>query len=193
MKQKNAYQTAEVIQTDSTLDNFIGKNGIYIAMASTFAGLFVGIPLLIWFWNTTVISLGAILLLLFVCGALGLMQWKYVKNHLDMEYHQFSMYAFSGFGMCLINFIFCLNSLIYVKGETKIYNVESISINDTGIAIALSGDGHTAPFERNVTNCIKENYDQIYGIKKIVVIVNTGLFGFKRVAGCAIIQGDSGQ
>ena len=131
LKQKNAYfknrfseskeifsdssfdsQAGQVVQPTSTLDNFIRKNGIYIAMASTFIGLFAGIPLLIWFWNNTVISVGVVFLLLFVCGSLGLIQWKYVKNYLDMEYHQFSMYAFSGFGMCLINFIFCLNKRV---------------------------------------------------------------------------------
>jgi hypothetical protein len=187
------FQAGQVVQPTSTLDNFIRKNGVYIAMASTFIGLFAGIPLLIWFWDNTVINVGVVFLLLFVCGSLGLIQWKYVKNHLDMQYHQFSMYAFSGFGMCLINFIFSLNSLLYINGETKIYSVESIFVNTAGLEIVLSGDGHTAPFERDVTNFIKENYDEIYGIKKIVVTVNTGLFGFKRVTGCAIIQNDSGH
>ncbi|MCX6294832.1 MAG: zinc-dependent peptidase, partial [Bacteroidetes bacterium] len=62
--------------------SILKRNGIYIAMAATFFGLFGGLPLLIWFWSTTIISIGAVFIIFFICGALGLLQWKYVKEYL---------------------------------------------------------------------------------------------------------------
>jgi hypothetical protein len=181
-------ETGEVIEPPSAFEMFIRRKGIYIAMTSTFIGLFAGIPLLIWFWSCTVISIGGILILLFLCGSLGLIQWKYVRSHMDMEYHQFSMYSFSGFGMCLINFIFILNTLIHIGGYTKTFDVVSVSPTSQGIEVILSGDGHDKPFERNVANFIYDHFDNIPPTKKITVTVNKGLFGFDMIEDCKIIN-----
>ena len=180
-------QTGEVIMPPSSLEYFIRKKGIYIAMASTFIGLFAGIPLLIWFWSYTVISIGGILILLFLCGSLGLIQWKYVKNHMDMEYHQFSMYSFAGFGMCLINIIFCLNTFIHVSSKTRTYDVISMQATSQGIDVVLSGEGDSRPFERNVGNFINDHFKRIPApVKAITVKTNTGLFGFDMVESCEV-------
>ncbi|MGZ4048156.1 MAG: zinc-dependent peptidase [Bacteroidia bacterium] len=182
--------TGEVILPPSFLQHFIKTKGIYIAMVSTFIGLFAGIPLLIWFWSCTVISIGGILILLFLCGSLGLIQWKFVRNHLDMEYHQFAMYSFSGFGMCLINIIFCLNFFIHVKTYTKTYDVVSIASTSQGIEVVLAGDGHNVPFERNIGNYINEHFTNIPDAQKITVKVNTGLFGFDMIEDCTVDDGN---
>lgn len=179
-------ETGEVILPPSPLQHFIRTKGIYIAMGSTFIGLFAGIPLLIWFWSCTVISIGGILILLFLCGALGLIQWRYVRSHMDMEYHQFSMYSFSGFGMCLINIIFILNSLIHISSSTKTYDVISISPTSQGIEVVLSGEGNSRPFERNVANFINDHFEIIPDAKKMIVKVNKGLFGFDMIEDCII-------
>ncbi|MBL0328219.1 MAG: zinc-dependent peptidase [Bacteroidetes bacterium] len=166
----------------------IQRNGIYIAMISTFIGLFVGIPLLIWFWSTTVISIGAVFILLFFCGALGLIQWKYVKPYLDMEYHQFSMYAFSGFGMCLINFLFCLNTFIPVKHTTVTYEVVAFQNGSHGLEVTLSGEGNSTALERNVINYMIEHFDRYEDARRVVVNKTTGLLGMDRVESCQIIN-----
>ncbi len=179
-------QTGEAIIRPSSFEYFIRKKGIYIAMASTFIGLFAGIPLLIWFWSCTVISIGGILILLFLCGSLGLIQWKYVKNHMELEYHQFSMYSFAGFGMCLINIIFCLNTLIHISSKTKTYEVISLEATSQGIDVVLSGEGTSRPFERNVGNFINDHFDRIPAVDRITVKVNTGLFGFDMIENCVV-------
>ena len=184
-------QTGNVISPPSAVENFIKKRGIYIAMGSTFFGLFAGIPLLIWFWSCTVISIGGILILLFLCGVLGLIQWKFVRNHLDMEYHQFSMYAFSGFGMCLINFIFCLNTLIQVNSETKTFNIISLQSTSQGLDVVLAGEGNSRPLERNVGNFISNNFKIIPEGRVLRVKINKGLFGFDMVEECAFSSDSS--
>ena len=179
-------QTGEVITPPTSLEYFIRTKGIYVAMASTFIGLFAGIPLLIWFWSCTVISIGGILILLFLCGALGLIQWKYVRSHMDMEYHQFAMYSFSGFGMCLINIIFTLNFFIHINSSIKTYDIISISPTSQGLEVVLAGDGNSAPFERNVANFINDHYKLIPEGNKMSVKINKGLFGFDMVEDCII-------
>ena len=168
----------------SLFETTIQRNGIYIAMTATFVGLFAGIPLLIWFWSTTVISIGSIFIMLFICGALGLIQWKYVKNYLDMEYHQFSMYAFSGFGMCMVNIIFCLNNFIPVNTSDKTYDIISFSNTSQGLEVTLAGEGHDGPLERNVATYLQEHYDKFQGAKKVNIVLETGLFGLDIVKDC---------
>jgi hypothetical protein len=171
----------------SLLNTTIRQHGIYIAMIATFIGLFAGIPLLIWFWSTTAISIGAVFIMLFICGALGLIQWKFVKHHLDMEYHQFSMYAFSGFGMCLINFVFLLNHFIHVNSFTQTYDILLLTNGNQGLEITLSGDDHSQAFERNVAGYIVEHYKNIYDAKKVTVSASTGMFGMDMVEDCKLI------
>lgn len=170
----------------SPVKHFIKTKGIYVAMASTFLGLFAGIPLLILFYSTTIVSLGSIMFMFFLCGALGLIQWKFVKNLLDLEYHQFSMYAFSGFGMCLINFIFFLNQMIHINSYSKTYEVISFSKVSDGFEIRLAGEEDDPAFERNVASFIFENNKRASQPKKVTVVVATGLFGFEMINDCKI-------
>ncbi|MFL5765159.1 MAG: zinc-dependent peptidase [Bacteroidia bacterium] len=171
----------------SVIISTIRENGIYVAMVATFVGLFGGIPLLIWFWSTTVVSIGALFIMLFACGAVGLIQWKWLRPYLDLEYHQFAMYAFSGFGMCMINFIFCLNTLIHVSSAVKTFNVVSFSNDSSGLMVKLSGEAHSEAFERNVANYILDHHlDHFYEAKTITVDVTTGLFGFDMIRDCQL-------
>ena len=171
----------------SLLQTTIQRHGIYIAMTTTFLGLFAGIPLLIWFWSTTVISIGAVFIMLFICGALGLIQWKFVREYLDMEYHQFAMYAFSGFGMCLINVIFCLNTFIPIKNSSATYEIVSFENGNQGLEIRLSGEGNSSSLERNVASYLIDNFDKFYDAKKVIVTRSTGLFGLDRLYDCQLI------
>jgi MtfA peptidase len=183
-----SYETA--IENNSTelgtVKKFIKTKGIYVAMAATFFGLFAGIPLLILFYSNTLVSLGNIMILFFLCGALGLIQWKFVKDLLDLEYHQFSMYAFSGFGMCLVNLIFFLNHTVHIHSYSKTYEVISFINGSDGLKITLGGDGHDATLERNVASYIFDHNDRIPVAKKVTVDVVTGLFGFEMINDCTI-------
>ena len=170
----------------SPVQQFIKKRGIYVAMISTFIGLFAGIPLLIVFYSNTMISLGNIMILFFICGALGLIQWKFVKNLLDLEYHQFSMYAFSGFGMCLVNFIFLLNHMIHINTYSKTYEVIDWVSDSNGLTVILGGDGHESTLERNVDRFIVDNNQKIPVASKITVVVDKGLFGFEMISDCKL-------
>lgn len=172
----------------SLFQTTVQRNGIYIAMISTFIGLFVGIPALIWFWSTTVISLGAVFILLFICGALGLIQWKYVRTYLDMEYHQFAMYAFSGFGMCLINFLFCLNTFIPVDHKTITYEIVAFQNGSQGLQVTLAGEGNSISLERNVINYMIEHFEKFEDAKQVTVSKTTGLLGLDRVKKCELIN-----
>lgn len=171
----------------SLFQTTVQRHGIYIAMTATFIGLFAGIPLLIWFWSTTVISIGAIFIMLFICGALGLIQWKYVREYLDMEYHQFAMYAFSGFGMCLINIVFALNTFIPIKSTTAAYEILDFTNGNKGMEIVLSGEGNSSSLERNVATFVMDNFDKFYDAKKVIVTKSTGLFGLERINDCQLI------
>lgn len=171
----------------SLFQTTVQRNGIYIAMTATFIGLFAGIPLLIWFWSTTVISIGAIFIMLFICGALGLIQWKYVRDYLDMEYHQFAMYAFSGFGMCLINIVFTINTLIPVNSSTVTYEILDFTNGNQGLEITLAGEGNSSSLERNVASFVMDNFDKFYDAKKVMVTKSTGLFGMERINDCQLI------
>jgi hypothetical protein len=170
----------------SVLRNTIQRKGIYIAMTATFFGLFAGIPLLIWFWSTTVVSIGTVFVMLFISGSLGLIQWKYVRDYLDMEYHQFSMYAFSGFGMCLMTFVFCLNTFFPIHSENKTYDIVSFNNGNQGLEVTLIGEGNSAALERNVATYLSEHYELFYGAKKVLVTSSTGLFGMDRLNACQV-------
>lgn len=179
-------QASDTVFISNTFREFIRKKGIYVAMTTTFIGLFLGIPMLIYFWSTTLISTGTILIMLFVAGALGLLQWKFVKDLLDLEYHQFSMYAFTGFGMCLTNFVFFLNHVILVSTHTQTYEVIGYTNGPNGLEITLAGEDNSENLERNVASYIFDNYDRIPVAKTITVTTDRGLFGFEMINDCKI-------
>jgi MtfA peptidase len=191
----NTRETSIISDYDTALENsfelspvqhFIKTKGIYVAMAATFFGLFAGIPLLILFYSNTLISMGNIFFMFFICGALGLIQWKFVKNLLDLEYHQFSMYAFSGFGMCLMNFIFFLNHIVHIHSYSKTYEVISFYHASDGIEITLGGEGHEPELERNVASFMFDKFERDSQPEKVTVEVSTGLFGFDVINDCKI-------
>jgi hypothetical protein len=185
---KTTETAVESLRPLNRTQRFIKTKGIYVAMAATFLGLFAGIPLLIIFYSNTMVSLGNIFFMFFICGALGLIQWRFVKDLLDLEYHQFSMYAFSGFGMCLINFIFFLNHTVSFTSYSKTYEVISFYPIQDGYEIVLAGEGHEPALERNVASFIFSQYKEVSKPKKVTVVVATGLFGFEMVNDCKINQ-----
>lgn len=181
-------ETGEPYTPSPQLKDFIKQKGIYVAMATTFIGLFFGIPMLTYFWSATVISAGTIILLLFLCGVLGLFQWRFVKHHLDMEYHQFSMYAFAGFGMCFLNLIFLLNHMLHVSTSVKTYEVVSFKKGPYGLEILLQGEGSNSSLERGVEDYIEDHYERIPEAKKVIVTTDRGLFGMEMIEDCRIIN-----
>jgi hypothetical protein len=185
-------QNEESYPQEKKFHRFIRTKGVYIAMISTTLGLFIGIPLLFWLASVTLISIGTIMLLIFGCGALGLIQWNYVKAYLDMEYYQFSMYAFAGFGMCFINLILLCNYMVLVNIYSEAYAVSGIEYNNKRYEVRLAGDDNNT-LERGLNTYLKDHSEFIHidddpqfvlQPKTITVTFDTGLFGFDIIREC---------
>jgi hypothetical protein len=162
------------------LQNFIRKKGIYIAITITVCGL-IGIPILMWFASVIVIDSGTILLLLLCSGMLGLILWKYVKDDIDMEYHHFAMYAFAGFGMCLVNLILLLNFTIRINSHSETYKIARFGYDNQ---IILTGNADYIALERNLDTYVKEHLKDSYSAEKVRITFDTGLFGFDMINNC---------
>jgi Mlc titration factor MtfA (ptsG expression regulator)/uncharacterized protein Veg len=161
-------------------ERFVRAKGLYLAMALTVLG-FVGIPILFWFAAITVIEMGTLLLLLFFCGTLGLLQWKYVKHHIDMAYHQFAMYAYVGFGITLLNLLFFINYSITINSYSKKYEILRAGYYSQFV---IKGDDINRALERNLNSYIK---DYIYSdqlTRNVTISFDTGLLGFDVVKKC---------
>jgi hypothetical protein len=164
---------------DTNFKKFVLKNGIHTAMLITAIGLFVGIPAVYWFIHSTVISIGSIFLMLFVCGSLGLVQWYYLKDYLDMAYHQFSMYAFAGFGLCVLTIILFLNYTIHIGKYTENYEIINCYLKNGSYEVQLSNSNEVVlAVENAVGYYLIEHYEQIPSTKNISVKFEKGLFGF---------------
>jgi hypothetical protein len=184
-KKQNYSDYSNQEQQGTRAQKFIKKNGIYTLMIITTLGLFIGIPSIFWFASTTVISVGSILLMLFVCGGLGLIQWRYIHVYLDMAYHQFTMYAFAGFGMCLLNFIFLLNYNISIGSHSENYFIKSACFNNGSYDVELlNSAGTSAAVESAVGHFIGNNYERMPTSKNISVTFDRGLFGMDIIHDC---------
>lgn len=150
-----------------------------VAMLATAFGLFAGIPLLIWFVSVTIVNVGTLMILIFLCGAVGLLQWRYVKDHLELAYHQFAMFSFSGFAMCLLNLLFLLNMIISIHERKETYEVEKFITSDYNGDFAVSLNDPA--LARNLKNFIDGHFHEMPDGKRITIIYNTGLLGFDRI------------
>lgn len=166
-----------------SIQSFIRSKGIYIAMGATFFGLFIGIPLLIWFSSVMMIRVEAILVLLFALGLLGMVQWKYVKNLIGMQYHEFTMYSFTGFGMCMLNLIFLLNYTIRITQYPATFDIWFVQKSGSKTQIYLRGA--TGVEQRNINNFIENHELNVpEEAKKIFVMFDTGILGCDMVSSC---------
>ncbi|MBL7888160.1 MAG: hypothetical protein JNL24_01335 [Bacteroidia bacterium] len=175
-------------EPDSKLQTFIRTKGIYVVMATTAVGLFVGIPLLFWLYSKMVISIGLLLLLIFCGGTLGLLQWGYFKRLLDMQYHQFAMFSFSGFGMCLVNSILLLNYFTSIDSYSNTYQVAEMSIYNDAFHFTLVGDDVDFALEFVVNDFVTNHYEQLPRIHQIEVQFETGILGINKVVDCQLYQ-----
>lgn len=163
---------------------FVRHKGLYVAMAITVCG-FIGIPVLFWFASVTVISTGALLIILFSCGLLGLLQWNFVKEYIDMAYHQFAMYAFVGFGITLLNLLLLLNYSTSISSYSQTYTIARKGYyNDI---IILGGKPNHA-LERNLNRYINTySGEYMFGAasqQKTEVTFDIGLLGFDKIREC---------
>lgn len=165
------------------VQRIVKSKGIYIAMAATIVGLFIGIPTLFWLAGITRISVAFLMLLIFICGGLGLLQWKYVYRFLDMNYHQFAMYAYSGFGMCLINFLLLLNLFVPISNHTETYAVKHIGIYNGKFQINL-GDEIPQSIADNISEVATREFEYLPNIKFVTVKYNIGILGFDTFSDC---------
>lgn len=163
---------------------FVRHKGLYVAMIATVCG-FIGIPVLFWFASVTVISTGTILVMLFGCGMLGLLQWNFVKEYIDMAYHQFAMYAFVGFGITSLNLLLLLNYLTSVNSYSQTYSVARRGYYNE-VLITQGKPNHA--LERNLNNYIN-NYAQDFLFESFTeyqadITFDVGLLGFDKIREC---------
>lgn len=162
---------------------FVRTKGVYVAMACTMLGLFAGIPMLIWFSMVMLISVGSILVMLFILGAIGLLQWKYFRNHIDMEYRHFAMFAFTGFGMFMINIILLLNFTVRISKHSETYELGWVRQN--GAETQLRINGANERLEEHVNNYLStHSYSFVSDAKTITITFDKGLFGFDMIGDC---------
>ena len=162
---------------------FVKTKGVYVAMASTMLGLFAGIPILIWFSTVIMISVGSIFVMIFIFGAIGLLQWKYFRNNIDMEYRHYAMFSFTGFAMFVINIILLLNFTVRISKHSETYKIGWIRQN--GFETELIIDGVNERFEQHVNTYLNSHsYYFLSDAKTVTVVFEKGLFGFDMIGGC---------
>ena len=159
---------------------FIKKKGLQIAMLTTVAGL-IGIPILFWFTSVITIGIGTLFILLFISGTLGLWQWEFVKKYINMTYNNFAMYAFVGFGVCLVNFILLLNYSIRIKSYSETYTISKHGYNNH---IIYPANRDYRAVKRNLTPYFNEHVNTLSSAKTITVKFDTGLFGMDMIDDC---------
>ncbi len=173
-------------QKETKFRKFIRTKGIYIAMTCTFVGLFIGIPALIWFSNLIMIGVGKLFLLIFIFGTIGLLQWNFFKKHIDIEYHEFVMYCFAGFGMCTLNIALILNFNVIISSHTEIYQIKKIRKTDHSFQVVLQGSDGTSVLEKKVSECLTENYKTLPQEKIVKITFDKGLLGIEIIANCEL-------
>ena len=170
----------QIIRKEKVI-KFIKDKGVYTAMIMIVCGC-VSIPLLFWFSSVIIIGIGPLLSILFGCGLLGLFKWKYLKEHLDMAYNQFAMYAFVGFGMCLLNLILLLNYAISIGEHSQTYTISRKGYYNE---VIIQGTSQNRALERNLNRYIIENIDDTSVLTdKVTVTFKTGLLGFDKISNC---------
>lgn len=170
---------------------FVRKYGLNVAMGATAIGLFGGIPLMFWFYSVMLVPVGMFFLIIFICGMLGLAQWRLVKDHLDMEYHHFSMFAFSGFGMCLSTFLLFLNLVTSIKTQSVTYDYATVNLdNTTGKAYVNGSEYH--PLAVNIDSYLEgRSYWFSSDTHTITIQYTTGILGFDRITGITLDSSNS--
>jgi hypothetical protein len=165
------------------LQEFIKSKGIYVAMASTIIGLFGGIPLLFWMANVTIVNTALLMILIFICGGLGLLQWRYVYRFLDMNYYQFAMYAYSGFGMCLINFLLLLNLWLPITNYSETYTIKHFGVYNQQFQVNLYEDVSQTVID-NISDWANKQFEKTPDVHFVTVTYNTGIIGFDTFGNC---------
>ena len=172
-------QNKKASPAHSRFQRFLVKRGILTAMILTMTGLFAGIPLLVWLASVVIINIGTLMLLIFFCGALGLLQWRFVRDHLDLAYHQYATYAFAGFALCVLNLLLLLNMAVTVHERKETYLVEEfISTDDEGKFATALDDPALA---RNLEKYLTGHFREWPAGKKITIVFDTGLLGFDTI------------
>jgi hypothetical protein len=160
---------------------FFKTEGLNLAMTITLIGLFAGIPTLFWLAGVTVIETHIIILMLIISTLIGMTQWRFVKKYIDLAFYQFVMYAFAGFGMCLLNIILLLNYFIKTSSDIESYNVDKFKFSNKTTELTIYSDGFETGIERNLSIYLHEHYESLPTATKAIVKFDKGLFGFKSV------------
>jgi hypothetical protein len=171
-------------EQESKFKSFLRKRGLFIAMATTVLGLFIGIPLLFWLYSQMVIPIGLLLILIFGSGTLGILQWEFVKNLIDIEFHQFAMVAFSGFGICLINAILLLNLYTSIGTSSQTFEIDKIVLLPNDLDIYLLGEDTSFALEKALSTYVTEHFDFLPNSESVTIDFEKGLLGIDKIVDC---------
>lgn len=170
------------MEQESSFQKFIRVYGINVAMGATFAGLFIGIPLLIWFTSLMLMPIEDIFLYIFIGGILGLVQWPFVKRKIDMVYHQFAMYAFSGFGMWFTIALLTLNLVTNTGTYEEQINMNFVYVNGNTRDIIVGDEN--SPLSKNLHSYFSTSENTYSPDARVMVIQYTkGILGYPRISG----------
>ena len=150
-------------------------------MTLTILGLFAGIPLFLWLTSVTVIDTSAMLFLLFACGSVGLLKWRYAKQKVDMTFSQFAMYAYTGFGICFANLILLINYTISIGSYTDYYQVRSFNIFNSYTDLRLYSNTIESGLERCFNHYIDANYEEMPIATRAEADFQRGILGLRVV------------
>jgi Mlc titration factor MtfA (ptsG expression regulator) len=178
--EKSHKEEFDLLPKDKRIQSFVRKYGVATAIVLTSLG-FIGIPILFFFASVISINTGILLTLLFLLGLLGLLQWRFVKNHIAMEYHQFTMYAFVGFGICSLNLLLLLNYCTAISYHTQTFQV---SREGMYYDLVILNDDDNEGLERVLNNYAKDQAINLHEIEKVTIVFERGLLGFDKISEC---------
>lgn len=178
--QKKQNEQFDNPKQETRIQSFVRKNGVVVAIILTSLG-FIGIPILFFFASVISINTSILLTLLFLLGLLGLLQWRFVKNHIAMEYHQFTMYAFVGFGICSLNLLLLLNYCTTIS-----YHTQTFPVSREGMYydLVILNDDDNEGLERVLNNYAKDQAINLNEIQKATIVFERGILGFDKIHKC---------
>jgi hypothetical protein len=98
------------------LAGFRRKEDWHWTFSLALSGLFTGIPAILYLWRYTAISSGSLVLLFLGCGALGGVQWWYIKKFISDR--EFALYVFAGAAIWGTAAILSLNYMVPISYST---------------------------------------------------------------------------
>jgi hypothetical protein len=101
-----------------------------------------------------------------------------------MHYNQFAMYAFTGFGLILVNVLLFLNLSIHISSHTETYDIRTFSFS-SNLEVRVA-DSETSSFAKNMSHYMQSVYTELppelEEAKTVTITYDKGLLGFDVIS-----------